>query len=288
MRRHSHNRRLSAGRFQVIDLSVQASLKGRHGAFSLDISLRSSASRLVLFGPSGSGKTLTLQMIAGLVHPQKGHIVMDDTVFFDSSQGINLPARKRRIGYMFQDYALFPHMTVRQNLAFALHQQEKHVPVVGSAFRAVFPSRLSAEQNEAIQMILELLEITHLAERRPSQISGGQKQRVALARALLISPRLLLLDEPFAALDPLLRIRMRKEIAGILDNCGVPLIMITHDPEDVDAFAEDLAVYADGRILAMEHDFHSRSLFAQDSLSYLSDILSRGGQADRPFGFDDV
>ena len=136
--------------------------------------------------------------------------------------------------------------------------------------------------------MLDLLEIAHLADRRPSQISGGQKQRVALARALLISPRLLLLDEPFAALDPLLRIRMRKEIAGILDNCGVPLIMITHDPEDVDAFAEDLAVYADGRILAMERNFHTRSLFAQDSLSYLSDILTRGGQAERPFGFDDV
>lgn len=242
----------------------------------------------MLFGPSGSGKTLTLQMIAGLVHPKEGHIILDDTVFFDASRGINLPARSRRIGYVFQDYALFPHMTVWQNLAFALHQQEKHVPVIGSAFRAMFPSRLDEAQKASIQRMLDLLEITHLADRRPSQISGGQKQRVALARALLISPRLLLLDEPFAALDPLLRIRMRKEIDRILQDCGVPLVMITHDPEDVDAFAEDLAVYANGSILAMEHDFRGRSLFAQDSLSYLSDILSRGGQADRPFGFDDV
>ena len=260
----------------MIDLSVQATLKGRHGAFSLDVSLKSSASRLVLFGPSGSGKTLTLQMIAGLVHPHTGHIIADDAVFFDSEKGIDMPARKRRIGYVFQDYALFPHMTVRQNLAFALQQQEKYVPVLGSAFRAMFPARLSDEQEASLQLMLDLLEIAHLADRRPSQISGGQKQR------------LLLLDEPFAALDPLLRIRMRKEIAGILDNCGVPLIMITHDPEDVDAFAEDLAVYADGRILAMERNFHTRSLFAQDSLSYLSDILTRGGQAERPFGFDDV
>lgn len=272
----------------MIDLSVQTTLKGKQGAFSLDISLKSSASRLVFFGPSGSGKTLTLQMLAGLVTPRSGHIIIDDTVFFDSSQGINLPARTRRIGYVFQDYALFPHMTVRQNLAFALHQKEKHFPVIGSAFRAMVPAKLSEEQKESIDLILELLEITHLADRRPSQISGGQKQRVALARALLISPRLLLLDEPFAALDPLLRIRMRKEIDKILQNCGVPLVMITHDPEDVDAFADDLAVYANGHILAMEHDFRSRSLFAQDSLSYLSDILTRGGQADRPFGFDDV
>lgn len=272
----------------MIDLSVQATFKGRQGAFSLDVTLQSSASRLVLFGPSGSGKTLTLQMIAGLVHPGSGHIVMDDTVFFDSSRGIDLPARARRIGYVFQDYALFPHMTVWQNLAFALRQQERHIPVVGTLFRAVMPAPLNEEQKNSIRYMLDLLEITHLADRRPSQISGGQKQRVALARALLISPRLLLLDEPFAALDPLLRIRMRKEIDRILQDCGVPLVMITHDPEDVDAFAEDLAVYANGRILAMEHGFHSRSLFAQDSLSYLSDILTKGGQAERPFGFDDV
>ncbi len=272
----------------MIDLSVQTTLRGKHGAFSLDIHLQSSANRLVLFGPSGSGKTLSLQMIAGLVHPKTGHIVMDDTIFFDSAQGINLPTRKRRVGYVFQDYALFPHMTVWQNLAFALRQQEKRLPLLGNAFRAIVPSRLNDEQQDSIRYILELLEISHLAERRPAQISGGQKQRVALARALLISPRLLLLDEPFAALDPLLRIRMRKEIDSILQDCGVPLVMITHDPEDVDAFAEDLAVYANGQILAMERGFQSRSLFAQDSLSYLSDILSKGGQADRPFGFDDV
>ena len=272
----------------MIDLSIQTVLKGKQGSFSLDISLTSSASRLVLFGPSGSGKTLTLQMIAGLVHPRSGRILLDDTVFFDSSRGIDLPARSRRVGYVFQDYALFPHMTVWQNLAFSLRQQEKHLPVLGSAFRAMVPPPLSDEQKDAIRYMLELLEITHLADRKPSQISGGQKQRVALARALLISPRLLLLDEPFAALDPLLRIRMRKEIDRILQDCGVPLVMITHDPEDVDAFAEDLAMYANGSILAMERGFHGRSLYAQDSLSYLSDILSRGGQADRPFGFDDV
>ena len=271
----------------MIDLSVHATLKGKKGSFSLDVSLRSSAPRLVLFGPSGSGKTLTLQMIAGLVRPGSGHIILDDTVFFDSERGIDLPTRSRRIGYVFQDYALFPHMTVWQNLAFALRQQERPVPVVG-ALRSLFLSGIDESQKDAIRRMLDMLEIAHLADRRPSQISGGQKQRVALARALLISPRLLLLDEPFAALDPLLRIRMRKEIDRILQDCGVPLVMITHDPEDVDAFADDLAVYANGSILAMEHDFRRRSLFAQDSLSYLSDILNKGGYADAPVGFDDV
>lgn len=136
--------------------------------------------------------------------------------------------------------------------------------------------------------MLDRFEIGSLSERYPSQLSGGQKQRVALARAMLSSPELLLLDEPFSALDPLLRIRMRSELSELLERCSVPLVMITHDPADVEYFAEDMAVYSKGRILRECHGFNRDMLFSHDIMTALADLAADELNEKMPFGYDDV
>lgn len=189
---------------------------------------------VVLSGPSGSGKTMTLQTIAGLMKPDSGHIAAGDRILFDSRTRVNLPARNRRVGYVFQDYALFPHITVLRNVGFGLAR--------------TWQLRLADEDRRRVKDFLEIFEIAHLAKSYPRDISGGQKQRVALARSLICRPELLLLDEPFAALDPPLRGRMRKELFDILKRFGIPVVMVTHDPEDVAVFAETLVTYQEGRV----------------------------------------
>jgi molybdate transport system ATP-binding protein len=189
---------------------------------------------VVLFGPSGAGKTLTLQAIAGLVRPQAGVVRVGDRVLFDSSRGIDLPARERKVGYLFQDYALFPHCTVEQNVAIGL----------GRWWRP----RLSAEQRAAVSGVLETLGLQDLASSYPAALSGGQRQRVALARALVREPDVLLLDEPFAALDRPLRARMRENLRSLQRDFGVPVVLITHDPEDVEALADTLVVFEQGAV----------------------------------------
>ena len=210
----------------MISLDIKKSFDdpGREAPFHLGIRLEmpEDSRTLVLFGASGSGKTLTLHCLAGLVRPDAGRIVVDGNILYDSEQGICVPARRRRIGYMFQDYALFPHLSVLHNVAYA-----------GTGTWAMD--------------LLERLGIAHLARLYPGNLSGGQKQRVALARALGTRPSLLLLDEPFSALDPLLRERLRGEIQEILAAFAIPAVIISHDPEDVDAFAGTLVTYHRGR-----------------------------------------
>ena len=216
----------------MIKVHVKKKLRGRHGNFVLGADFESSARHLVLFGSSGSGKTLTLSAIAGLVRPDEGHISIDGDVLFDSQEKIFRPARTRHIGYLLQDYALFPHLSALSNVGFAL----------SGPF-----GRLSGEARRQSLALLERFEVAHLADRLPGEMSGGQRQRVALARALAANPKILLLDEPFSALDPLLRIRMRKEIRSVLDELDIPVVIITHDPDDVEAFADMLVVYSQGR-----------------------------------------
>ena len=271
----------------MLDFNIEKTIKGKREAFRLHAAVKSDARRLVLFGASGSGKTLTMQILAGLLKPDKGFIHLDGETLFDSSSHADVPPRKRKIGYVFQDYALFPHLTVRENLLLAL--LKPHFLSLLPVF-LIKAGRKYAEQAGKADDILDRFEIGHLASRYPSQLSGGQRQRVSLARALASSPRLLLLDEPFSALDPLLRIRVRHTIHDILESYQVPLVMITHDPEDVSVFADDLAVYAKGSTLSVIHGFKSSMAYAQDTMSFLADILESDtvNSAARPMGWDDV
>jgi molybdate transport system ATP-binding protein len=214
--------------------------KAYHAAtrdFHLDSAFAATDNRVVLFGPSGSGKTLTLRAIAGLMRPDSGTISLDGRMLFDSTNGVFIPPRERKIGYVFQDYALFPHLTVRHNVAFGL------TPLFG---------RLSKHAADRVEAIMDLFGIAALADIRPSRISGGQRQRVALARALVNEPKALLLDEPFSALDIPLRQRVRVELAGILNRLDIPLVMVTHDPADVAFFGGDVVSYAEGKVLEVQ------------------------------------
>ena len=213
---------------------VRRRLASRGRSFNLDVAFEADNGILVIFGPSGSGKSLTLQAVAGLLHPDEGEIRIGDRVLFDRRCGIDLPARERRIGYLFQDYALFPHLTVEQNVGFALARG--------------WPARLDAAARERVAQMLTLFELDRMARSHPAQLSGGQRQRVALARALAASPELLLLDEPFNALDPLLRDRMRRELLAWRERFGIPMVVITHDPDDVAALAHEVLVFREGRV----------------------------------------
>jgi molybdate transport system ATP-binding protein len=218
----------------TLAVSIRKRLSSRGRDFFLAVDFEADDGIVVIFGPSGSGKSLTLQAIAGLLRPDEGRIRIGARLLFDRSTGVDLPARERQVGYVFQDYALFPHLNVAHNVGFPIARG--------------LPARLDAAGRARVVEILELFEIAHLAAMHPSQLSGGQRQRVALARALITRPALLLLDEPFNALDPLLRDRMRNELLAWRERFGVPMVLITHDPDDVAALASQVLVYRDGSV----------------------------------------
>jgi molybdate transport system ATP-binding protein len=219
-----------------IECDIVKELGGGDTGFRLGARFRSTGRNLVLFGPSGSGKTLTLQAIAGLLTPDSGRIKVEGRVLFDASSKVNRPARRRRVGYLFQDYALFPHLTVWENVAFGLK------PLFG---------RVSSRDVRRVDELVDLFCLEGVARLRPHHISGGQKQRTALARTLAVKPRVLLLDEPFSALDQPLRLRMRRELARALKRFGLPMIMVTHDVDEVAAFADTVVIYNRGSVAAV-------------------------------------
>jgi molybdate transport system ATP-binding protein len=215
------------------DIDITKRLRCGGDEFTLRSRFSTEARSLVLFGPSGSGKTLTLKAIAGILSPDEGHIRCNGRTLFNSKRGTNIPARKRHLGYVFQDYALFPHLTVRENIGFGL----------APLFR-----RPTRQQQNRISELVEAFGLESVAGQKPSALSGGQQQRAALARALATSPGLLLLDEPFSALDQPLRLRMRKELSRVLDAFDTPMVMVTHDCEDMESFAESIALYRNGSV----------------------------------------
>jgi len=215
-----------------IRVDIRKTLRSRDREFRLDVSFSAEHDRSVVFGPSGSGKSLTLQCIAGLLKPDEGRIEIGERVLFDSAAGINLRPQERNVGFVFQDYALFPHLTVEQNVAFGLNRE------MGGR------NHSSARVKE----FLGLFELEPLARSQPRSLSGGQRQRVALARALIRHPDLLLMDEPLSALDPLLRSRVRRELSDMQTRFQVPMIVITHDPADVEALAQNVIVFEHGRV----------------------------------------
>jgi molybdate transport system ATP-binding protein len=184
----------------------------------------------VLFGPSGSGKSLTLQCLAGLVRPDTGRIVVDGRVLFDGTAGVDVAPQARRVGYVFQGYALFPHLSVRANLAFGLRD------------------RSPAERARRTVEVVERLGLGGLEERLPHKLSGGQKQRVALGRALAIEPTFVLLDEPFSALDLPLRRALRNELQVILKDWRVPAVLVTHDFSEAYQLGDQVIIYEAGRV----------------------------------------
>jgi molybdate transport system ATP-binding protein len=219
-----------------MEVTIRKRLDSSDRHFALDIAFRSNSRRIALFGPSGAGKSLTLRAIAGLLKPDEGRIVLNDRKLFDSAAGVDVPPQQRRVAYLFQDYALFPHLTVAQNIHFGLVQGLRN-------------PRKQTRMPSAERWI-DAFGLRELVARMPSQISGGQRQRVALARALATEPDIVLLDEPFSALDPALRVRMREELKGLQVQLEVPMLLISHDPEDVEALADHVFEIRNGGIFA--------------------------------------
>ncbi|MCU0819120.1 MAG: molybdenum ABC transporter ATP-binding protein [Beijerinckiaceae bacterium] len=214
---------------------IEIDIRHRVGALEMRVAFRSEGPVTALFGASGAGKTTLLNLIAGLATPDSGRIAVVGETLVDREKNINLPSRKRRIGYVFQDARLFPHLTVRQNLLFGR-----------------WLARLPLADAE-VERILALLDLAPLLKRRPAHLSGGEKQRVALGRALLASPRLLLMDEPLASLDGDRKDDILTHLEAVRDTIGIPIIYVSHARDEVERLASHIAMIGKGELTAFGH-----------------------------------
>ena len=223
-------------------MSLTVDIKKKLGSFELETKFEAENGVTCLLGPSGCGKSMTLKCIAGIEKPDEGRIELDGTVLFDSKKGINLPPQKRRVGYMFQNYALFPNMTVRQNILCGMrHIKDK------------------AEKEARLNKYVSMFRLEGLENHRPAQLSGGQAQRTALARIMVSDPKLLLLDEPFSALDAHLRDKLMIEMRDVLARFGREVIMVTHSRDEAYHMCGKIAVMESGKIKIVKE---TKELFA--------------------------
>ena len=212
-------------------MALFVDIEKKLGNFLLDVSFKADRDVLALLGASGCGKSMTLKCIAGIERPDSGRIVLDGRVLFDSDKRIDLPPQKRRVGYLFQQYALFPNMTVEQNVACGVRDKSDR------------PARVA-----------EMIKMMHLEgteKKKPAQLSGGQQQRVALARILVNDPEVLLLDEPFSALDAHLRFSLEQQVREVIESFGRTVLLVSHDRDEAFRIASHIAVMRDGRIETM-------------------------------------
>ncbi|MCI8524510.1 MAG: ATP-binding cassette domain-containing protein [Oscillospiraceae bacterium] len=209
-------------------MALELELEKKLGDFRLEMRLDAGDEVLALLGPSGCGKSATLRCAAGLLRPDRGRIAVDGETLFDSARGVDLPPRKRRAGLLFQNYALFPHMTVQENILSGC--------------------RRAPDRRARTDEMLERFALTPLAGRLPGQLSGGEQQRTALARILVSRPRILMLDEPFSALDSHLRFRMEQEVRQVIREFGKTVLLVSHSRDEVYRMADRVAVLRRGRV----------------------------------------
>jgi molybdate transport system ATP-binding protein len=227
---------------------IEIHVRHRLGAFAIDVALEGRGPTLALFGPSGSGKTTLLNVVAGLTRPQAGRVIVDGVTFLDTAAGVDLAPRLRRVGYVFQELRLFPHLTVESNLLYGRRFARRGEPV--------------ADFDQAV----ELLGLRSLLTRRPARLSGGEKQRVAIGRALLADPRLLLMDEPLAALDDARRAEILTYIEKLRAAFAIPIVFVSHRLNEVERMASDIAVLDNGRIVVTQSTVASSPRGGETSL----------------------
>jgi molybdate transport system ATP-binding protein len=251
-------------------MTIEVDVSHRLGVFALEVRFTSQGRLTAFFGQSGSGKTSLVNVIGGLIRPDRGRIAVDGTTLVDTASGIFVPTHRRRVGYVFQEGRLFPHFTVHQNLMF------------GRWFRP------PQERKVQLETVLDLLGIGHLLQRRPGALSGGEKQRVAIGRALLASPRLLLMDEPLASLDDERKAEILPFIERLRDEANVPIIYVSHSLAEVSRLANSIVVLRNGRVAAVGDpaEVLSRTeLVPQDALEEAGAVIeARISQHDAQFG----